>query len=160
MLQRFYEGIQLRGIALSLIKEVDDIVENFRSWSWEAVYRAQNKVYDHMEEELRRLGMIPPEQQAEGSAKWEWDPHRRQYYYWAGADNMYKYQNGLWVRPDGTETNAAQEAALKRAAEEAARRGPPAPPALPGYANGVTDGMRQLTMGKGEDHNDYEEQVD
>lgn len=130
-----HEGAPLTSTTLSFIHEVDRVTDCFvdkywnHHWSW--IRRSYSKILDHMEAELRQLGMRPPDEpipSQEGGVKWTWDPHRQSYYYWSRIDGVYKYQTGLWVRTDASTTSGPQEAAAKRAFAEAAAEARSPPP--------------------------------
>lgn len=156
--QPLYEGIPIRGKAFALIKEVDAIVDSYddsyAGGTHEIVLAAIRKVFEHMEEEMERVGIVPPVAripEKEGEAKWEWDPQRRSWYYWSQADGVSKFHNGVWVKPDGTQTSAAQEAAKRRAEVEAKMTGlPPPPREEDGDTEQIASGVQGLSTG-GED---------
>jgi hypothetical protein len=71
-----------------------------------------------MERDLKQL--LPPSDQVvhgtlPGFTEWKLDAAREQWYYWCSVDRTFKYQDGMWLRLDGSRTSLAEEVELAKA---------------------------------------------
>jgi hypothetical protein len=80
-----------------------------------------SKILDDMERDLVLLTSMPrqvvPSAGSATKPEWQWDTGREQWFYWCNVDKMYKYQNGVWLRLDGSMTTAAEQSSKSNAPE-------------------------------------------
>ena len=91
--------------------EVDNCLALFEDWeilSWEAAQNAATRVIEHLEATMKRWKIWPPSEDADEPPVWRFDDKRKEWCYWSARDNVFKFDSGVWVRPDGSETRCGE----------------------------------------------------
>lgn len=141
---------KISGAALGYIYRTDNLIEKLVTpakdggGDWKPTRNLISKFFDDMERDLQQVAPPSSNQVTSGFTDWKWDAGREQWYYWCSVDRTFKYENGMWLRLDGSSTSFAEEIELAKAQGIPVRSGP-------SNINSVAASMQLLTIGRGED---------
>jgi hypothetical protein len=114
-------GAELASDALKYIYRIDNLTDRLVSPArdgidWRTTEYLTIMLFDDMEEDLCQivsaLKKVVPEVPL-SSLGWDYDCE--EHYYFDHAARIYKYNIGMWLRPDGSKTSPEQELGLIRA---------------------------------------------
>jgi hypothetical protein len=120
--KEIYEGMLVSATILRFMKMTDSFLRraNFYFPQRDVITMGNmlNDIINKSLDELIRVGLRPPSEPIPYGMKWVYDFDRRAWYYWSDVDRFFKYNTGLWVRENGTETSKEEEKALRRIRKE------------------------------------------
>lgn len=122
-------GTQISSTALGYIYRTDNLIDALvspakdgaakhgGSGDWGPTRNRIGKFFDDMERDLKQIttaNSTSSNQITVAKTDWVWDAGREQWYYWCSMDRTYKYQNGTWLRLDGSSTSLEEEVELAK----------------------------------------------
>jgi hypothetical protein len=111
---RISELTPMSTAGLAYLYRIDNLVQRVGDRQFDADTKSMiGKILDDMERDLALLISTPRHVAAPtalvAKPEWQWDTGREQWFYWCNVDKVYKYQNGMWIRLDGSVTTAAEQ---------------------------------------------------